>query len=194
MLSRHPPGRPMYGKKEMFKATLSRSCANADPICRDGVGSSALTTPSNHELIGFMEDRKGTLGSHVPGTDLRGMAGAPGFEPGNVGTKNRCLTTWRRPNCRQSRLCGALLAEQPKSTILLSDGWNARIGQATQRWQMICSGLFGPHRHLVSGWIDEVEAPAAGEREDRFDDRAAGAFDSVECLLQIPAVEHGQWL
>ena len=26
------------------------------------------------------------------------MAGAPGFEPGNVGTKNRCLTTWRRPN------------------------------------------------------------------------------------------------
>ena len=27
------------------------------------------------------------------------MAGAPGFEPGNGGTKNRCLTTWRRPNC-----------------------------------------------------------------------------------------------
>jgi len=26
------------------------------------------------------------------------LAGAPGFEPGNVGTKNRCLTTWRRPN------------------------------------------------------------------------------------------------
>lgn len=28
------------------------------------------------------------------------LAGAPGFEPGNVGTKNRCLTTWRRPNSR----------------------------------------------------------------------------------------------
>ncbi len=26
------------------------------------------------------------------------LAGAPGFEPGNGGTKNRCLTTWRRPN------------------------------------------------------------------------------------------------
>ena len=26
------------------------------------------------------------------------MAGAPGFEPGNGGTKNRCLTTWRRPS------------------------------------------------------------------------------------------------
>ncbi|WP_206528325.1 hypothetical protein, partial [Mesorhizobium sp. M7A.F.Ca.CA.002.05.1.1] len=35
-------------------------------ICRDASCSSALTTPSNHELIGFMEDRKGTLGSHVP--------------------------------------------------------------------------------------------------------------------------------
>jgi hypothetical protein len=28
------------------------------------------------------------------------MAGAPGFEPGIVGTKNRCLTTWLRPNSR----------------------------------------------------------------------------------------------
>src|SRR2546430_740290 len=25
------------------------------------------------------------------------MAGAPGFEPGNGGSKVRCLTTWRRP-------------------------------------------------------------------------------------------------
>lgn len=27
------------------------------------------------------------------------LAGALGFEPRYVGTKNRCLTTWRRPNC-----------------------------------------------------------------------------------------------
>ena len=26
------------------------------------------------------------------------LAGAEGFEPPNVGTKSRCLTTWRRPN------------------------------------------------------------------------------------------------
>ena len=26
------------------------------------------------------------------------VAGAAGFEPTNVGTKSRCLTTWRRPN------------------------------------------------------------------------------------------------
>lgn len=26
------------------------------------------------------------------------MAGAAGFEPAHAGTKNQCLTTWRRPN------------------------------------------------------------------------------------------------
>ena len=26
------------------------------------------------------------------------LAGAAGFEPANAGTKNRCLTTWRRPS------------------------------------------------------------------------------------------------
>src|SRR5690606_12008540 len=29
---------------------------------------------------------------------LCGMAGAAGFEPANAGTKNRCLTAWRRPS------------------------------------------------------------------------------------------------
>lgn len=28
------------------------------------------------------------------------VAGAPGFEPGNGGTKNRCLTAWLRPTGR----------------------------------------------------------------------------------------------
>src|SRR5262245_31684896 len=28
---------------------------------------------------------------------MGGVAGAPGFEPGNGGTKTRCLTTWLRP-------------------------------------------------------------------------------------------------
>ncbi len=35
------------------------------------------------------------------------MAGAPGFEPGNGGTKNRCLTAWRRPNASASRVSRA---------------------------------------------------------------------------------------
>ncbi len=30
------------------------------------------------------------------------MAGAAGFEPANVDSKNRCLTAWRRPNKRKS--------------------------------------------------------------------------------------------
>lgn len=33
------------------------------------------------------------------------LAGAAGFEPANAGTKNRCLTTWRRPS-RRIRMCG----------------------------------------------------------------------------------------
>src|SRR4029078_5571743 len=32
--------------------------------------------------------------------DQRMLAGAAGFEPANAGTKNRCLTTWRRPSRR----------------------------------------------------------------------------------------------
>src|SRR6266480_4526395 len=33
------------------------------------------------------------------------LAGAAGFEPANAGTKNRCLTTWRRPS-RRARCAG----------------------------------------------------------------------------------------
>src|SRR5205823_9292411 len=40
---------------------------------------------------------------------IRTMAGAPGFEPGNGGSKVRCLTTWRRPNgSRAAPSIGAL--------------------------------------------------------------------------------------
>lgn len=31
-------------------------------------------------------------------TTLQNVAGVAGFEPTNVGTKSRCLTTWRHPN------------------------------------------------------------------------------------------------
>ena len=31
------------------------------------------------------------------GATAEEVVGAPGFEPGNGGTKNRCLTAWRRP-------------------------------------------------------------------------------------------------
>ena len=32
-------------------------------------------------------------------TFRKNLAGAVGFEPTVHGTKNRCLTTWPRPNC-----------------------------------------------------------------------------------------------
>lgn len=34
------------------------------------------------------------------------LAGAAGFEPANAGTKNRCLTTWRRPSRRRAYSAG----------------------------------------------------------------------------------------
>ena len=39
------------------------------------------------------------------------MAGTVGFEPTNAGTKNQCLTTWRRPIVRM-QLCGYYLADK----------------------------------------------------------------------------------
>lgn len=32
------------------------------------------------------------------------MAGAPGFEPGDGGTKNRCLTAWLRPKTNHEKI------------------------------------------------------------------------------------------
>ena len=37
------------------------------------------------------------------------LAGAAGFEPANAGTKNRCLTTWRRPSRRERGLIAGRL-------------------------------------------------------------------------------------
>src|SRR5690606_40948171 len=39
------------------------------------------------------------------------LAGAPGFEPGNDGTKNRCLTAWLRPNA------STLRCERPYNSV-----------------------------------------------------------------------------
>ncbi len=46
-------------------------------------------------LDGKMNDnKKGNLAQRLPFL----FAGAAGFEPADVGSKGRCLTTWRRPN------------------------------------------------------------------------------------------------
>src|SRR5688572_29920455 len=46
-----------------------------------------------HVLFRFGQNVRGAR----PLKALEKVAGAPGFEPGNGGTKNRCLTAWRRP-------------------------------------------------------------------------------------------------
>ena len=51
------------------------------------------------------------------------MAGVPGFEPGNAGIKNRCLTAWRYPN---NRAVNRLLEE---------DGWGTWIRTRECRYQ-----------------------------------------------------------
>lgn len=52
------------------------------------------------------------------------MAGAPGFEPGNAGTKNRCLTAWLRPNKsdQRDRLRGAY-SRSPRQVQSSIDGF-----------------------------------------------------------------------
>lgn len=44
--------------------------------------------------ICFLESWNGTAVVYL----IIFLAGSAGFEPANVGTKTRCLTTWRRPN------------------------------------------------------------------------------------------------
>lgn len=47
--------------------------------------------------------------------DYFSLAGALGFEPRDGGTKNRCLTTWRRPNAGRSGELGNSRAESNRS-------------------------------------------------------------------------------
>jgi hypothetical protein len=57
--------------------------------------------PSPHACQAVFYRRTGAAGGlrqRVSREFSAGLAGAPGFEPGNGGIKIRCLTSWRRPN------------------------------------------------------------------------------------------------
>ncbi len=69
--------------------------------------------------LGMPESESGAL----PLGDTPTMAGVPGFEPGNAGIKNRCLTAWRYPN---NRAVNRLLEE---------DGWGTWIRTRECRYQ-----------------------------------------------------------
>jgi hypothetical protein len=64
------------------------------------------------------------------------MAGAPGFEPGNGGTKNRCLTTWLRPNALQ----------RPYNSVFEKHNRAGRNYRAPMRWRCL-HGFISGHRH-----------------------------------------------
>src|SRR5215218_9075294 len=92
--------------------------------------------------------------------NIRRLAGAPGFEPGNGGTKNRCLTTWRRPSSPVVPESDATYRQTPMS------------GQSRLFHAM--PNLCPPDRELVAGRVSEMETPPAGKWEDRLQDDAAG--------------------
>src|SRR6476619_6609820 len=54
------------------------------------------------------------------------LAGAAGFEPANAGTKNRCLTTWRRPSAPASAGKRRLIpCASPKGSRAIAWHWAA---------------------------------------------------------------------
>ena len=48
------------------------------------------------------------------------LAGAEGFEPPNAGTKNQCLTTWRRPNILDDSRTRERAAKSVKNRVILA--------------------------------------------------------------------------
>lgn len=111
-----PPGKaPFAGRfHDKFVTTLASSCAGGkgrlDPWHRDAAQALEAVhrrqCPAPSQTSACAGRRGGSrlvisgvrLGRAGNGAAMRVVAGAPGFEPGNGGTKNRCLTAWRRPN------------------------------------------------------------------------------------------------
>lgn len=73
------------------------------------------------------------------------MAGAPGFEPGNDGTKNRCLTAWLRPKM----MAGSLARKIAKVKVQLALPHNLAV---TGLLSLACCDLACSHlAHCVLG-------------------------------------------
>ena len=75
--SSHPSARLWYRRALRAASALRVSSVHSGLICVKKICSPLLS--QQNKMLGM-------------------LAGAPGFEPGNGGTKNRCLTTWLRPN------------------------------------------------------------------------------------------------
>lgn len=72
-----------------------------------GLSASGIDIFEQSPVIGL---RKQINSSAQAGRHIDLLAGAPGFEPGDGGTKNRCLTTWLRPIAANSFDVSGLIA------------------------------------------------------------------------------------
>ena len=87
--------------------------------------------------------------------DRKDLAGALGFEPRNGGTKNRCLTTWRRPNARVPTMEWGLAQRglKPAESALETAG-----GRRYNPGQSAGQAPRGPYRSIAQ----PGSAPASG--------------------------------
>jgi hypothetical protein len=68
---------------------MTGDCLTYDAVCCRDVTDTVITGQKNSPE---------KAAEWLPGeTASSGFAGAAGFEPADVGSKGRCLTTWRRP-------------------------------------------------------------------------------------------------
>ncbi len=68
-------------------------------------GARILAKPSLRENLGTTAPNFAATNSHSAISNLQCSAGVPGFEPGNDGSKGRCLTTWLHPSFRVAQVC-----------------------------------------------------------------------------------------
>ena len=95
-----------------------------------------------------------------------GVAGAPGFEPGNGGIKIRCLTTWLRPIARPDHTGAEAAGQTVRHRRSEPADWARCPPDTSEPW-----GTAPPRAHLVLGGPrqsrltgDEVWLLAPGER------------------------------
>lgn len=84
--------RPRYRNSSVKAPSMDDAAALNDIGGTPSKGRSAASNPANGVADVIRADEPPQSGAWEK------LAGAGGFEPPNGGTKNRCLTTWRRPN------------------------------------------------------------------------------------------------
>src|SRR5437763_4576486 len=146
-------------------------------------------------------DHLTSLGGRFRADDRVKLAGAAGFEPANAGTKNRCLTTWRRPS-RRSHVRERRGLYPARRDL---EGEMGCLQQLRYRALMTEPGIRDFHAHLYYD-AEEVEqakqlAAAAQARfpvaVGHFHLRPVGPHPRGSCQLTVPTSLFGdlaQWL